>query len=234
MRIAVLDDVREESEHLRLFLEQFQKESNELLQVDVYQASLDFLEEFKGQYDVIFLDIEMPGEDGLAVAREIRSKDSAVAIVFVTNMAQYAIEGYKVNAVDFIVKPIGYYVFCDVMKKAMGFSRRRGARSILVNDEEGLHKVATDTILYMEKEGDKVVIHTISKSYRQRSTIKAIREKLEGLPFEECSSGIVVNLASVRSIIRDMVLVDREKLPLSRRQKKAFTQAYIEYVGGGF
>ena len=92
----------------------FKKNIEEALQVNVYQTSMDFLEEFKNQYDVLFLDIEMVGDDGLQVAREVRKTDSSVAIIFVTNMAQYAIEGYKVNAIDFMVAFFGNFLIMDI------------------------------------------------------------------------------------------------------------------------
>lgn len=83
------------------------------MQIHPYYASVDFLEEYDSTYDIVFLDIEMPGSDGLTTAREIRGKDDAVAIIFITNMAQYAIHGYEVNAIDFMVKPVGYFNFAQ-------------------------------------------------------------------------------------------------------------------------
>ena len=109
LRVAIVDDLTEDSQRLADYLEQFQREHNMEIKMDVYNASFEFLEKYHGNYDVIFLDIEMPGSDGLEVAREIRTKDEAVGIIFVTGMAKYAVEGYAVHAIDFIVKPVGYY-----------------------------------------------------------------------------------------------------------------------------
>ena len=107
LRVAIVDDLTEDSQRLADYLEQFQREHNMEIKMDVYNASFEFLEKYHGNYDVIFLDIEMPGSDGLEVAREIRTKDEAVGIIFVTGMAKYAVEGYAVHAIDFIVKPVG-------------------------------------------------------------------------------------------------------------------------------
>lgn len=84
MKIAVVDDSREDADLLQGYISRFAKENNVSLHTSVFYASFDFLEEYQGEYDVIFLDIEMPGSDGLKTAREIRLRDAGVGIVFVT------------------------------------------------------------------------------------------------------------------------------------------------------
>lgn len=232
MTIAIIDDSMADANLLTQYLNQYSEETGEQFNIDYYEASIDFLEEFHNQYDVLFLDIEMPGSDGLTVAREIRLKDNSVAIVFVTNMAQFAIEGYKVNAVDFMVKPVGYFVFTDTLKKAINSVAVRPEISILINDYEGLYKISSNEIVYVEKSQDKVIFHTSTRNYIERNTIKAIKEKLDNKVFGECSSGILVNYEKVRCITKDEVDVGLTKLPISRRQKKQFTEDYIKYVGG--
>lgn len=138
MKVAILDDTKSDAQILLKYIEKFQVERNDTIQADVYEASFDFLEEYNSQYDVIFLDIEMPGSDGLKVAHEIRKKDQAVGIIFVTNMAQYAISGYEVNAIDFIVKSVSYYLFSEKLEKAIRFSKRREQRKILLNSKADL------------------------------------------------------------------------------------------------
>ena len=114
MKIAIVDDTLEDRQLLTDYLKRYQQENNLQLIVHTFSSGLDLLGENREGYDILFLDIEMPGCDGLEVTQEIRQRDSAVSIIFVTSMAQYAIDGYQVNAFDFIVKPIGYYnVLCE-------------------------------------------------------------------------------------------------------------------------
>lgn len=233
IRVAVVDDLIEDSTRLTDYLEQFQKEHGVQMQIDVYNASFEFLEKYHGNYQIIFLDIEMPGSDGLEVAREIRAKDEAVGIIFVTGMAQYAIEGYAVHAIDFIVKPVGYYNFSVKLEKAMQFFRKRQGKNILINDKDGIHKICVSDIYYIEKEKDDLMFYTEKETCQMRGSIKMMKEKLEGLPFSECTSGCLVNLYYVNRIGKeDVTLADGTVLPLSRRQKKVFSQEYIDYVGG--
>lgn len=81
MKVAILDDTKSDAQILLKYIEKFQVERNDTIQADIYEASFDFLEEYNSQHDVIFLDIEMPGSDGLQVDHEIRKKDQAVGIL---------------------------------------------------------------------------------------------------------------------------------------------------------
>lgn len=233
MKIAVVDDVPRDAQLLVQFLNQFQAEQGISLQIRPFYSSIDFLEEYDGTYDIVFLDIEMPGSDGLTTAREIRSRDDAVAIIFITNMAQYAIHGYEVNAIDFMIKPVGYFNFAQKLGKAMRFLQRRGQRTVLLTGEDGVIRLAASDIRYVEKDRDNLIYHTRQGMFRKRGTMKAEKELLQGLPFEECTVGCLVNLEAVQRIGKEHVYLKEEQLPLSRRMKKEFTQSYIDFAGGG-
>lgn len=233
MKVAVIDDSREDSNRIREYLEQFQKETGRIFQIMIYNSSLDFLEEYQGEYDVIFLDIEMPGCSGLEVAKEIRDKDKAVGIIFVTSMAQYAIEGYEVNAIDFIVKPVGYFNFSMKLENAFRFFEQHKEKNILVNSRDGILRMTVSDLVYIEKERDFLVFYTRNETIKERGSIKAIKEKLADLFFSECTSGCLINLNYVKRIGKDTVtLMTGTELPLSRRSKKQFTEDYINFMGG--
>lgn len=233
MNAAVVDDVPKDAQLLAEYLRQFQTEHGISMQIHVFYSSVDFLEGYDSQYDIVFLDIEMPGSDGLTTAREIRSKDDAVAIIFITNMAQYAIHGYEVNAVDFMVKPVGYFNFSQKLEKAMRFFQKHTPRTVLLSGEDGVTRLPAADIWYVEKDQDYLIYHTKQGIFRKRGTMKAEKEVLQGLPFEECTVGCLVNLDMVQRIGKEHVYLREVQLPLSRRLKKAFTQSYIDFVGGG-
>lgn len=233
MKIAVVDDSIEDAQRIVSYLEQFQEENNQSFLIKVFYASFDFLEEYKGEYDVIFLDIEMPGSNGLDVAREIREKDQSVGIIFITSLAQYAVDGYEVRAIDFIVKPVGYYNFSMKLQKAFRFIETHREEDILISSKEGVFRIAASDILYIEKDRDYLVFYTRQKNYQTRGSMRDIKIKLDTQPFSECTAGCLVNLNYVKRVGKDSVLLtsDRE-LSLSRRMKKSFTEDYIRFVGG--
>lgn len=233
MKVAVVDDIPRDAQLLVQYLNRFQAEQDISMQIDPFYASIDFLEEYDGTFDIVFLDIEMPGTDGLTAAREIRSRDDAVAIIFITNMAQYAIHGYEVNAVDFMIKPVGYFNFAQKLAKAIRFLRRRSQHTVLLVGEDGVIRLSASDVWYVEKDRDNLVYHTRQGVFRKRGTMKAEKELLQGLPFEECTVGCLVNLEAVQRIGREHVYLKEGQLPLSRRMKKDFTQSYIDFAGGG-
>lgn len=235
MKVAVVDDSKEDAQLLIEYLNKFETEHDISISKTIFYASFDFLEQYQGEYDVIFLDIEMPGSNGLEAAREIRSKDEAVGIIFVTSMAQYAINGYEVNAIDFMVKPMGYYNFSMKLEKAIRFFMKRNVHEILISSRDGIRKISANHVFYIEKERDNLVFHTRDGSFKERGSIKAMKEELKGFPFAECTAGCLVNLRYVRQVDKDMVCLETEdKLPLSRRLKRQFSMEYINYMGGGF
>lgn len=233
MKIAVVDDSKEDAQHIVRYLYQYQEEYKLTFQIKEFNASFDFLEEYHGEYDVIFLDIEMPGSNGLDVAREIRLRDEAVGIIFITSLAQYAIDGYEVRAIDFMVKPVGYYNFSTKLQKALRFMETHKERDILIHDKEGILRLKISSIFYIEKEGDYLLFHTQQDCFRTRGSMKEMKEKVDQLSFSECTSGCLIHLKYVKRTGKDsVVLVTGQELPVSRRQKKQFTQDYIKYVGG--
>lgn len=230
MRAAIVDDDGKDRERLYGFIQRYQQETGVKIQTELFTGSLEFLERFRADFDIIFLDIEMSGMDGHETAHEVRRTDEAAGIIFITNMAQYAIRGYEVNAIDFMVKPVNYFNFADKLKRAIDFSARRAKQDIVLKGKEEIVRMPVSDLFYAEKDGNNLVYHTRSGDFRERGSIQALKTKLSDSAFVECISGCLVNLAHVERLGKDTVLVSGRELPVSRRLKKEFVQRFMDYA----
>ena len=131
-RIAIVDDDREFVEELKKYINQYGQEEGQEFEISAFYDGAEILENYAPKYDLILLDIEMPKVNGMDAAEKIREVDENVVLMFITNMAQYAIRGYSVGALDFVMKPITYYTFSMKIKRALKRVQKKELSSILL------------------------------------------------------------------------------------------------------
>lgn len=182
-------------------------------------------------YDIIFLDIMLPGLTGMEVAERIRAGDPDVVLVFVTNAAQYAIKGYAVGALDFVLKPVNPYEFLVKLERALERAAQRRQRPITLQTADGVQVLSSRDILYVETRDRKLFYHTTRGCFAVRSSMQSAEALLGSLRFVRCNQCYLVNLRHVQSVQGDFVTVGRDRLEVSRRQRAAFLEAMLQYVG---
>lgn len=143
LRIAVVDDEAEQRELIESFLARFACEQRREIIVDTYCNGFDFLSVFDQRYDAVFLDIQMPDANGIQVAEEIRAIDQRVKIIFITNLGQYAVQGYAVRAMDFIVKPLEWESFSEKMRLFCRDYDDEQPRFITIHNADGLVRLGS-------------------------------------------------------------------------------------------
>ena len=121
--IAVVEDEIECSEQIQKFLAQYQEENNVRFKVSAFADGMQILDGYEPVYDMILMDIDMPGMNGMDVSEQIRKTDQDVVLVFITNIASFAIRGYEVGALDYVVKPLQFYNFSMRLSRALKRSR---------------------------------------------------------------------------------------------------------------
>ena len=118
IRVAVVEDDAEVQGVLQEYIRRYTRQYGTEFEVSVFADGMDILDNYRAVYDIIFLDVEMKHLDGMTTAERIRQMDADVILIFITNMAQYAIRGYSVGALDYVLKPVPYFAFSEQLKKA--------------------------------------------------------------------------------------------------------------------
>ena len=232
IRVAIVEDEAAVREQLAGYVQRCTRQYGTLFEVTMFTDGLEILEEYRPVYDIIFLDVEMPQLDGMETARRIRAMDSEVQLIFITNMAQYAIKGYAVGALDYVLKPVPYFAFSQQLRKAEEQLRRRARHYLALPVEGGMRRLDSSLIYYLESEGHRVHFYTEEGDFVAAGTLKAFEEKLAERPFARCNSGYLVNLAQVKSVQQGMVQVGPYELQVSRPRRKAFLVALADHIGG--
>ncbi len=153
MHLAIVEDEACVQEQLKNYvLEYYQGRTNEV-KISLFSDGVEILENYSASYDVIFLDIQMKHLDGMETAQRIRERDEDVYLVFITNMVNYAIRGYSVNALDFVLKPVNYLMLRQLLIRVEHLMAQKPKRYITLPTETGLARIDVSQIEYVETEG---------------------------------------------------------------------------------
>lgn len=233
LRVAIVEDDDSYAETLQEYLNKYEQENEVRFQVVRYEDGADLVEKYHGDFDILIMDIELKFMDGMTAAQHIRKMDSNVIIIFVTNMPQFALKGYQVDALDYVLKPISYYAFSQRLERALERMERRSAKKYITLHLKGrVQKVNILNIMYIEALQHDLIYHMDKNgvTYTVRGIIKDLEATLKDYYFFRCHKGYLVNLAYVESVGEATVQIGEEQIPVAKLRKKELLNEFNRYI----
>lgn len=230
--IAVCDDSEAAVLNLSGMFELYAKEAGKDIKIYKFYSGLKLLEQYTGNYDIIFLDIKMPHMNGLETAGNIRKRDRKVSIIFLTSLVHHALEGYKVQALNYIIKPISYKRLKIELDDWLHKQSQDLEPFIVIKNDKGNYKVLLNDLAYIETSNRNALVHTKSENLICYKKLKILEMELNNHGFVRCHSSYIVNLAYIENIEKmDAKLITGEVVPISQTKKKDFMQRLARYWG---
>lgn len=237
LKIAIVDDEESIRKELACYIDRYFSEKDcEAVGgyvINEYSDGLSFLSAQYNLFDIVFMDIKMPMKSGLDVARVFRKSNQTACLLFVTNLAEMAIKGYEVNALDFIVKPLSYEDFRYSMRKAVRRAFvQASSDNIMVRNNRLYLKIPVQSILYAETAYHKIIYHTMTGDVEEWCSMRDVEKKLCRYYFSRCDSGFIVNLRYVDKVVDGCVYIGNTIIPVSRSRRAKLMNDMMSYMRG--
>jgi DNA-binding LytR/AlgR family response regulator len=202
------------------------------LRVTSFKNGQELIEQYPVDVDLIFLDIQMDKMNGLLAAEKIRKRDATVSIIFLTSLVQHALEGYKYNAVNYIIKPIKYVRLKYEMDKWLTQNQKNDREYLLIENDTGKYKVRLQTLSYIETYNRNLMLHTDTENILSYKKMKDMEAELSKHSFVRCHSGYLVNLFFIKRVEKlEIELINGEFIPISQLKRKTVMEKLTDYWG---
>lgn len=230
-RVAIAEDSAFERKQLTEYLRRYEKEKGVQFDILEFSDGDELIAHYPENPDILFMDIVMEHMDGLKAARLVRRRDERVVLIFVTNMVQYAVRGYSVDALDFMVKPLSYTGLKVRLDRAIRKLSKSTSRQITIQSCNEHRSIPISDICYIETDNHHVILHTKEQAIPVNASMKSFEKDLSDLPFFRCHASFLINLKYIDKIQGNNVWVNGTLLSVSRYRRKEFLDAWGAYLG---
>ncbi len=232
LHIAICDDEKDFVTYLTDLLNQYAIETGGEIKVSAFYDGMELIESYDTTIDLIFLDIQMKLINGLRTAERIRQIDEKVGIIFLTTLTQCALEGYKYQAANYIIKPIRYVRLKAEMDQWCKRNQKNDSPAIVVVNDSGKYKIFLHTLRYVETFNRNLLLHTDQENIICYKSMKEMEQELVAHGFVRCHTSYIVNLFFVKGVNKlELTLITGEILPISQPKRKQFMEQLAEYWG---
>jgi DNA-binding LytR/AlgR family response regulator len=230
MRVAVCEDEDKYTEQLIKYINEWAEEKNIHVEIFTHITAEKFLYEWEDSedYDMLFLDIKMGSISGMELAKIIRKTNKDVAIVFATNMKEYAIKGYSVDAMQYLLKPVRKEECFTCLNRVYHSDRIK--KYFIFTDLDKTIRIPHEDIIYIEKFAHNATMVTANGEYTFRKTISQLLEELNDDLFVQCHKSYIINIRYMESLSKNFAVMSNDsKIPLSKNTVKDINERFYKY-----
>jgi DNA-binding LytR/AlgR family response regulator len=233
LKIAICDDDVQELSGISGLLRQYRTEKNTIIKCDAFSAAFEMLESMKRQdYDIVILDVMMPGLSGLDAAHEIRSFDPSVKIIFLTSSPEFAVESYSVNAYYYLLKPSAAVKLFPLLDRII-IEKDRSEETLSIMQSSSIIKLSIGKIEFLEVQGKKLIFHFCDRSIKEiRGSISEFEDKLLCRDnFIKVHRSFIVNMEYIQSFgTRELITYTGKTVLISRLLLNQMKEAYMQFL----
>ncbi len=233
-RVAVVEDDKTMAQQTIEYLQRFGEENRLEVEARWFDDGAKLVGDYHYEWDLILFDVEMPVMDGISAAKYVRSVDPNVQLMFITNLAQYAIRGYEVNALDYVLKPINYYSLAMKLRKALRLMHEDEDQALMLRRDGDVIRVPIGRIYYIDVYNHSLRYHTADGDIARTGsyTLSELEKELSPHGFVRCSQSYLVNLRYVDSMEGNALRLLGVSIPISRNKRKTTMEALLSYAKG--
>lgn len=231
MKIVICDDEEIQRKNIIDMCKKWALDREELLQVIEFSSAEEFLFSYeeKKDYDVVLLDINMGKENGIGLAKKLRSLEDDVPIIFITGIVEHVFEGYKVQALDYILKPVKELKLFEALDRARKYAKED--MYLLVDSTDGVVKVKLSEVRYIESQKhDTIVVTKQNKIISKKGISKWLEELGQMEEFFQCHRSFLLHIGHIQVITKSEVKMDNQcTIPIARGKWEALNLSYLKY-----
>ncbi|MBQ9206635.1 MAG: response regulator transcription factor [Treponema sp.] len=244
IQLAICDDESTERNRVKDALSSYFREHPDIsAEIHEFSSAFDFLDALDNNalFDIVFLDIYMPGINGIEAAKTLRARTDTSKIIFLTSSTDHALDAFSVNAVHYLVKPFSHSAFNEALNRAFDAFKNSSKKLAITGEMGAVSFVSIDDIIYIESIGRKRYVYTQKKEFVEvKRTLLHFSEELEELApgqFISPYRGYIINLDEVRTIEPNKIIMENGKQIITKtgdyRKLKSllFNYSFVKYGG---